>query len=261
AYRGKRVRLRAAVRANVAGRGNQALLWLRVDRKGNQPGFFDNMGDRPITQNEWRDYEIVGEVADDAVSINLGLMLNGNGRVWLDAVSFEVIGKAGEGNEPARPLQGRALDNLVAFTRLLGYVRYFHPSEGVRTANWERFAIDSVPAVEAAKDPAELSQVLTKQFQPLAPTLRVFPTDQPPAGADAAPPKEAASSRVLAWYHFGVGTGNPPSVYSSLLVNDHDPIPGRKQGEVKLPDPAKPFAADLGGGVSCRLPLALIVEE
>ena len=109
------------------------------------------MADRPITQNEWRDYEIVGEVAEDAVSINLGLMLLGNGRVWLDAVSFEALGKVGEGNEPARALQGRALDNLVAFTKLLGYVRYFHPSEGVRTANWERFAIDSIPAVEAAK--------------------------------------------------------------------------------------------------------------
>src|SRR5262249_61827636 len=58
AYRGKRVRLRAAVRANVSGLGNQALLWLRIDRQGNQPGFFDNMADRPITHNEWRAYEI-----------------------------------------------------------------------------------------------------------------------------------------------------------------------------------------------------------
>src|SRR5262245_28107954 len=62
AYRGKRVRLRAAVRAEISGFGNQAQLWLRVDRKDNQPGFFDNMADRPIVQKEWRTHEVLGEV-------------------------------------------------------------------------------------------------------------------------------------------------------------------------------------------------------
>jgi C-terminal processing protease CtpA/Prc len=258
AYRGKRVRLRAAVRAEVAGFRNQAQLWLRVDRKDDQPGFFDNMGDRPIGRKEWRDYEIVGDVAEDAVAISLGLILVGNGRAWLDAVSFEVIGKAGEGNEPARPLQGRALDNLVAFTKLLGYVRYFHPSEPARTANWERFAIDGVRAVEGAKSPAELAQTLEKLFQPIAPTVRVFPTGQPPA-----PSKVAPSTKFVAWYHIGVGTGNPGSIYSSVLVNNQEPVPpfpGHKLPEVKLPDPSKPFTADLGAGVSCWVPLAVYAD-
>ncbi len=43
--RGRRVRLRAAVRADVTGAGNQGQLWLRVDRRGGQQGFFDNMAD------------------------------------------------------------------------------------------------------------------------------------------------------------------------------------------------------------------------
>ena len=33
------------------------------------------------------------------------------------------------GNEPPRPLSDRGLENLAAFTRLLGYVRFFHPSD------------------------------------------------------------------------------------------------------------------------------------
>src|SRR5437588_6042695 len=69
AYRGKRVRLRAAVRAEVSGAGNQAQLWLRVDRKNDEIGFLDNMEDRPIVQKDWRFYEIVGDVAEDAVSV------------------------------------------------------------------------------------------------------------------------------------------------------------------------------------------------
>jgi C-terminal processing protease CtpA/Prc len=262
AYRGKRVRLRAAVRAEVSGFRNQALLWLRVDRKDGQPGFFDNC---PTLHKEWREYEILGEVAEDAVSINLGLALAGNGRAWLDAVSFEVIGKASEGNEPARPLGGAALENLVAFTRLLGYVRYFHPSDEAAAVDWDTFAIEGVAAVERAKDPADLAQVLEKSFRPVAPTVRVFPTKEPPArDAEPAPPPGAPSAKFVAWYHFGVGTRSPASIYRSVRVNNKEPapsIPGEKLPEVKLPDPGKPFVADLGAGVTCRVPLALYADE
>jgi hypothetical protein len=264
AYRGKRVRLRAAVRTDLPESGSQAQLWVRVDRKDDQPGFFDNMGDRPIkAQKEWRYFEIVGEVADDAVSINVGLMLVGNGRAWLDAVSFEVLGKAGEGNEPARPLRGRALDNLAAFTKLLGYVRYFHPSDEAAAADWQRFAIDGVKSVEEAKDPAELAESLEKLFKPIAPTVSVYPTGKPPAGAgEVTPPKGAPSPKFVAWYHIGVGAGGTaPSAYSSVRVSNEDKVRVPNIKQPPLPDPTKPFSADLGGGVSCSLPLALYVDD
>src|SRR3954447_25290908 len=64
----------------------------------------------------------------------------------------EEPGKTGKGNEAARPLQGRALDNVVAFTRLLGHVRYFHPSDEAAATDWERFALDGLPVVEKARD-------------------------------------------------------------------------------------------------------------
>jgi hypothetical protein len=92
-YRGKRVRFRAAVRADVAGSGNQAMLWMRVDNP-NGTGFFDNMSDRPITSKEWKHYEIVGDIADDAQSIVFGMMLLGNGSAALDDVSFEIVDKS-----------------------------------------------------------------------------------------------------------------------------------------------------------------------
>ncbi len=57
-YRGKRVRLRAAARAE----GGPAALWLRVDRKGGVMGFFDNMGERVIRSGEWQRYDIVGQI-------------------------------------------------------------------------------------------------------------------------------------------------------------------------------------------------------
>jgi hypothetical protein len=90
-YRGKRVRLRAWVRTNVTGPGNQARLWLRVDRGGNLRGFFNNMEDRPITDPRWNSYEIVGDVAADAVSLNFGLILLGGGRAWIDSLTLETV--------------------------------------------------------------------------------------------------------------------------------------------------------------------------
>ncbi len=67
-YRGKRIRFKAAVRAEVSKEDNDAKLWLRVDRGGDQRGFFDNMDDRPIRSNVWKHYEIIGDVADDCAA-------------------------------------------------------------------------------------------------------------------------------------------------------------------------------------------------
>jgi hypothetical protein len=96
AYRGKRIKLRAAVRTAVKGSGNQVYLWLRVSKQGFGPqaqGFYHNMADSPITASEWREYEIVGEVAADAETIDYGLALVGEGRAWLDAVMVEITDK------------------------------------------------------------------------------------------------------------------------------------------------------------------------
>jgi len=94
--RGKRVKLHAAIRTDVSGPGNKAYLWLRVTKKFFGPAsllFYDNMADRPITNNDWCDYEIIGEVPMDAEVIGYGLALVGDGKAWLDSVSIEVIEK------------------------------------------------------------------------------------------------------------------------------------------------------------------------
>jgi hypothetical protein len=94
-FRGQRVRFRAAVRTAIEGPGN-AKLWLRVDRKtadgAPAMGAFDNMGQRPITSGEWRHYEIVADVADDADRLSVGMMFSGRGQAWLDDASLETVG-------------------------------------------------------------------------------------------------------------------------------------------------------------------------
>lgn len=59
-----------------------------------------------------------------------------------------------------RPLESRALDNLVAFTRLFGYVRYFHPSSEAVHTDWNEFAVSGARAVEPAATAADLVAAL-----------------------------------------------------------------------------------------------------
>jgi hypothetical protein len=83
-FRGRRIRFRAAVKTQNLDDTTKPGLWLRVDRRSidsSQPVFgdFDNMQDRPIRSADWRHFEIVADVADDAVSLSVGLLLSGNG--------------------------------------------------------------------------------------------------------------------------------------------------------------------------------------
>jgi hypothetical protein len=65
---------------------------MRVD-KGTKSVAFDNMQDRPIkgTAN-WRKYDVVLDVPQDATGIFFGVLLSGSGTVWLSDAKFEIVG-------------------------------------------------------------------------------------------------------------------------------------------------------------------------
>jgi C-terminal processing protease CtpA/Prc len=94
--RGKEIKMTAYVRSEVSGSGNAGQLWLRVDRENNQMGFFDNMDDRPIQVDTWKEYEIMCEVAKDATNIYFGCFLNGMGKVWVDDFKLYFKNDTGE---------------------------------------------------------------------------------------------------------------------------------------------------------------------
>ena len=93
-YRSLRIRLSAAVRAEVKHPGDGAHLWLRVTKQGWGPAaltFYDNLAERPITDSDWREYQIIGDVASDAETIEYGLALVGEGQAEFAAVSIEIV--------------------------------------------------------------------------------------------------------------------------------------------------------------------------
>jgi erythromycin esterase len=95
--RGKRATFRAAVRTEGARSGSQAYLWLRIQKEGVGPAstpITTDLSNRPITTGDWRVFETIVNVPNDAGTIDFGLALVGDGRAWLDSVTLETAGES-----------------------------------------------------------------------------------------------------------------------------------------------------------------------
>lgn len=89
-YLGKRMRFSAFVKsAEVAG---WAGLWMRMDNRFSAMLRFDNMQDRAIQgTTDWNHYACVLDVPEDTAIINIGILLCGKGKLWVDNASFEEV--------------------------------------------------------------------------------------------------------------------------------------------------------------------------
>lgn len=96
-YRGKRLRFSASVKAD--GIAKWAGLWMRIDgtpstgsRTPTMLGF-DNMQSRPIKgSSDWKPYQVVLDVPEEAMAIAFGILLEGPGQAWMDDVKLEAVG-------------------------------------------------------------------------------------------------------------------------------------------------------------------------
>ncbi len=252
AYRGHRLRLTASAKAGASASQHTGL-WFRVDKADGSIGFFDNMRDRPISENEWQTYTVEGTVDPSAARITIGILVLGEGEVWLDNVELIDLGpdpttmadeqsqnvprlEPMEGDVAAMPIGERGVQNLAAFARLYGLVRWFHPSDAAVNANWDQLAISSIPDIERSSDPAELAEALRQVFMPLAPTLEIVV-----GSTDKLTDMAAPQGLALEWQHLGLGGTGP--AYSSQRVS------------VERVDESKILTEELPGGLSFRLPL------
>jgi hypothetical protein len=214
--RGKEIRLRAAVRAEVPrslgfplGQGQ---LWLRVDRENGQSGFFDNMSNRPVTDPEWGQYEIVGPVADDAVDIHFGAFQKGIGNVWLDAFELEARDPGGPWlpvpfNNPGFE---ESVDQLLGWGTSYPYYYSFaiddsNPFEGARCAQVSRPGypapdrlFDALPALgeTIVKDIGSGLQMSLPLALPVT-SAKSFTSSPPPDASPLATPRSRLTDDEL----------------------------------------------------------------
>ncbi len=121
--------------------------------------------------------------------------------------------------------QNQEIENLRAFTKLYGYVRWFHPSGEAAAADWWQVATDGASAVRGAANSEELESHLNEVFLPLAPSLRLEATGQyfsPPPGPSR---DDYDANHIVSWQHSGVGLGNIGYGYQSVRTGCPDQIP------------------------------------
>jgi hypothetical protein len=110
------------------------------------------------------------------------------------------------------------VENLRAFARLYGYVRYFHPSDAAAGLDWDRFAVYGAARVKDAKTPGDLQRVLQELLSPIAPTVAAYPAGTTARKDTVAIPADTTGLKIVAWQHLGV-EGGAGSIYRSVGLN------------------------------------------
>lgn len=255
-FRGHRVRVSGWVRfeppAAAWALHGSARLWIRVNLTGGRVGFYEQMDGHPIRAAAWTYASVVGEVPAEADSILFGPALESGGSMWADDIGIERLGPLDQGDQPARVISRRGLQNLIAFARLLGYVRYFHPSDEAAEADWESFAIAGVSEVESAETAVDLRKTLERLFDPLAPTLRLSDRRLPALAASSlVAPGQAAVRYVGWWYHGWAEQSDTRPYYRQRIWKA---LPAAADSILQ---PGSEVNVNLGGGVWCSVPLTL----
>jgi hypothetical protein len=166
----------------------------------------------------------------------------------------------------------REVENLAAFARTYGYVRFFHPSDQAVSLDWDKFGLLGAQIVRGSADDDSLRAALTKLFQPIAPTLRLtksretlnsseFPQQVTPAHAT-----EPGGPRMTYWQYRGIKLSDQSNVYGQQrVVSEKKPdIPlVSRLGESRETDRRlywPVFSKQISPGIVLTLPLALPVD-
>jgi hypothetical protein len=190
----------------------------------------------------------------------------------LSGISIPQITRASES------LSERTLDNLVAFTRLVGYVRYFYPADVAVATDWDQFSTYYMTSIEDAASGQELAEELQTIFSPYAPEVRVFTSDARPSVEYASTLPEVSSPLyVTQWVHIpwrdpnGAGQVIPSERIRAEVVEgvvpqtlEFTPAVEYTDGQsvtLDLHQPGLPGMVDLGGGVSAAVPFAVFADS
>jgi len=121
----------------------------------------------------------------------------------------------------------QTLQNFRAFTKLYGYIRFFHPSDEASSIDWDKFAVYGFEKVEKARDDNELKALLLELFLPIAPAIEIyfagenFTNDQ-----SKIIPADTTGLLPVAWQHKGIQDNMDTiyGIYKSTRINRIPPV-------------------------------------
>ena len=155
------------------------------------------------------------------------------------------------------PLTEQSLQNLIAFTKLYGYVRFFHPSSEAQKIDWNKFAVYGTEKVEDAKNSDELKKILKELFLPIAPSLIIYDKNnyKDDELKTYSPENPAKLKEVLWKYHSFADEVSNDLYYKSIGENKHDSL------FKELPLKDKYFRVEIGNNLSIILPIVLYSDS
>lgn len=162
---------------------------------------------------------------------------------------------------PRAPARDRATtpeENLVAFARVYGYVRFFHPTDASQHADWQRLAAVGVQQVRDAPTLDVLAQRLDALFHPLAPSLQLWVDGEP---APPAPPAPHRRDGLVYWQYQGF-VGSWVSLHRAPYVKARvHPDEAWRRRFSESPSPDARVEVELAPQLHLRLPVVLSAEQ
>lgn len=153
------------------------------------------------------------------------------------------------------PLSPRELANAEAVARLLGVVRYFHPSDEAAMVDWDSAVVATMRAALPARDAADLARRLTSAVAPVTQSVVVRAAARGASSASPAtrPVPEGATGFTF-WVHDGVRLSDRPNAYGSR--RERRLWTGATLPD-SMPDPRRPQRVTLGADLEAWVPIAL----
>lgn len=143
------------------------------------------------------------------------------------------------------------IDKIIAFSKIYGYVRYFHPSDQASNIDWDKFAILGLKKIEFL-DKRELLSCFEQLFQSIAPTVQFatapFPKNYTPSNVFSI---QLDKLQTVFWKHSGVkGDEGNDVYYSERIINEGT-------GTIKEPNIGDCLYEKIGKNLYCCVPLCL----
>lgn len=154
------------------------------------------------------------------------------------------------------------VNNLKAFAKAYGYVKYFHPGDDAAIIDWSKFSSYGAKEIDKCKTSEEVVETLNKLFSPFAPSVKFCVSkNKPEFDLKIITPKDTSGYKLTYWQHHGVGFGmQMEGTYKSKRINRGD-----KSDEGKIfdfqPDFGTIITKNIGNDIYCQIPLVLYCNE
>ncbi|HEY0481523.1 MAG TPA: hypothetical protein VGD37_28600, partial [Kofleriaceae bacterium] len=154
------------------------------------------------------------DVPEDAASLSVELAVKGDADAQFGTPHLEIATSDSRDLLLTEEMTAR----LESMARLVGYLRFFHPSDEVAHLAWPDFEAEAVRQVLTTKSHAELQRALQWVVERSAPTARLH---EDGARSGPRPPPRGAGTRLTRWVRIGSGDGGDP--YSAFRSGITEP--------------------------------------